>query len=333
MHKLTSALVAGTALLLSTQSFADDSSASLAAGGVVLTQAADIRMAKEDLYVSPKEVRIRFEFVNDTAHDIDTVVAFPLPDIDTSEFTESPLGTVSLDPVNFVNFAVVADGRKIVPEVDQRAFYQGRDVTAVVLSADVPLNLTAPKFGDAMDHLSPAQRRILEGAGLADHESGDAEHPHWLVRTKFWWRQKFPAGRTVVLEHSYQPVTGQSFFTSYDLSADPKQSQYWTANYCLDPATRSAIASRIGGKTASQEAGGMMLAFTTDYILMSGNNWKGPIGHFHLTLDKQKPDDILSLCWDGDLRKTGATTFEATRENFAPKSNIRLLVLENAPKQ
>jgi len=333
MSKLTGALIAGTALLLSTQGFADDSSAALGAGGVVLTQAADIRMAKEDLYVSPKQVRIRFEFVNDSAKDIDTVVAFPLPDLDTSEYTESPLGTVMPDPVNFVGFAVVADGRRIVPQVEQRAFYEGRDVTAIVQSAGVPLNLTSPKFGDAMDHLSPRQRKILEGAGLSDSESGEAEHPHWLVRTKFWWQQKFSAGKTVVLEHSYQPVTGQSFFTSYDLAGDPKQQSYWTTNYCLDAAAHSAIAARIGGKVASEEAGGMMQAFTTDYILMSGNNWKGPIGHFHLTLDKLKPDNILSLCWDGALKKTGATTFEATRDNFAPKSDIRLLVLENAPKQ
>jgi len=333
MHKLTSALIASTALLLSTQSFADDSSASLAAGSVVLTQAADIRMAKEDLTVSPKQVRIRFEFVNDTAHDIDTIVAFPLPDVDLNEFTESPVGTMTGDPVNFVGFAVVADGRRIVPQVEQRAFYQGKDVTAIVRAASVPLNLNDPKFAEITEKLPKAQRKILEDAGLADGESGDAEHPHWLVRTKFWWHQTFPAGKTVVLEHSYQPVTGQSFFTQGDLSGDPKQSEYWTANYCLDAATRATIASRIGGKTASMEAGGMMLAFTTDYILMSGNNWKGPIGHFHLTLDKLKPDDILSLCWDGALKKTGPTTFEAVRDNFAPKSNIRLLVLENAPKQ
>jgi uncharacterized protein DUF4424 len=64
-------------------------------------------------------------------------------------------------------------------------------------------------------------------------------------------------------------------------------------------------------------------------VLSTGNNWKGPIGHFHLTLDKLKPDNVLSLCWDGALRKTGAATFEDTRENFAPKSDIKLLVVED----
>jgi hypothetical protein len=333
MHKLTGALLTGAALLLSTQSFADDSSAALGAGGVVLTQTADIRMAKEDLFVSPKQVRIHFEFVNDSAKDIDTIVAFPLPDIDTNEFTESPIGTMTSDPVNFVDFAVLADGRKIVPQVEQRAFYKGRDVTDIVKRAGVPLNLNDPKFSDIMEKLPKAQRKILEDADLGDSESGAEEHPHWLVRTKFWWHQTFPAHKTVILDHSYQPVTGQSFFTAYDLKGDPKQADYYATNYCLDPAARASLAARIGGKDASMEDGGMMLAFATDYILISGNNWKGPIGHFHLTLDKGKPSDILSLCWDGELKKTGPTTFESTRENFAPKRDIRLLVLEDAPKQ
>ena len=64
---------------------------------------------------------------------------------------------------------------------------------------------------------------------------------------------------------------------------------------------------------------------------MTGNNWKGPIGRFHLTIDKLKADNILSMCWDGDLRKTGATTFEAERTNFAPPRDIKLLVLSGSP--
>ncbi|HEY2068968.1 MAG TPA: DUF4424 family protein [Rhizomicrobium sp.] len=324
----------GAAFLLSTQSFADDSSAALGIGGVVLTQAADIRMAKEDLYVSPKKVRIHFEFVNDSGRDIDTIVAFPLPDIDLNEYTESPLGTITEDPLNFVGFTVVADGRRIIPQVEQRAFYQGRDVTDIVRRAGVPLNLNAPHFDDIMEKLPKEQRKILEDAGLGDSDSGSFEHPHWLVRTKFWWHQVFPAGKTVVLEHDYQPVTGQTFFTAYELKGDAdSNAAYYQRTFCLDASTRAAITARIASKTPSMEDGGMMLAYSTDYILTSGNNWKGPIGRFHLTLDKLKPENILSVCWGGDLKKTGPTTFEATEVNFAPRNNIKMLVLENAPKQ
>jgi hypothetical protein len=312
---------------------ADDSSAALGAGGVVLTQAADIRMAKEDLYVSPGKVRIRFEFTNDSAKDIDTIVAFPLPDIDMNEFTESPVGTMTSDPVNFVGFTVTANGRPVTPQVEQRAIYKGRDVTDIVRRAGVPLNLNDPKFSAVMEKLPRPQRKVLEDAGLADSESGAEEHPHWTVRTKFWWHQTFPAHQTVELRHEYQPVTGQAFFTAYELNNKESDGEYYFKTYCIDPATREAISARIGGKEASLDSGGMLLSFTTDYILLSGNNWKGPIGHFHLTVDKLKPDNILSLCWKGALKKTGATTFEATEDNFAPRSDIKLLVLLTAPKQ
>ncbi|MGH6873190.1 MAG: DUF4424 family protein, partial [Rhizomicrobium sp.] len=206
MLPLALALALPLAVALAPSASADDSSAALGAGGVVLTKADDIRMAKEDLYISPKKVRIRFEFVNDSARDIDTIVAFPLPDIDMSEYTESPVGAMTDDPLNFVGFTVLADGKPVAPQVGQRAVYKGRDVTDIVKRAGVPLNLNDPRFSKLMETLPSDRRKILEAAGLADGESGSFEHPHWTVRTKFWWRQTFPAHRTVVMAHEYQPV-------------------------------------------------------------------------------------------------------------------------------
>ena len=334
MQVYRGALLAGAALLFASQSLADDSSAALSAGGLELTQAADIRMASEDLYISPGKVRIRFAFANDSGKDIDTVVAFPLPDIDSSVFFEEPLGTITDDPVNFVGFTVVADGKRIAPQVEQRAIYNGRDVTALLAAQHIPVNVISRKNPDIMLHLAPAQIKALHAAGLSDGESGEGEHPHWIIRTKFFWHQKFPARKTVVLEHSYQPVTGSTFYTSYDLKDDPKNadSRHWNTNYCIDPGTLKTLAARIGPKDAKGDDGSMMEAQTTDYILTSGNNWKGPIGHFHLTLDKEKPANLLSLCWDGTLKKTGATTFEFAQDNYAPPRDIRLLVLSDIPK-
>ncbi len=334
MLSYRSALLAGAPLLFASQSLADDSSAALGAGGVVLTQTADIRMAKEDLYVSPDKVRIRFEFANDSAKDINTVVAFPLPDIESSVFDEEPIGNMTADPVNFVGFSVTADGKRIAPQVEQRAIYKGRDVTATLAALHIPVDVVSQTNIHALDHLTPAQIKTLHAADLTDSESGPGEHPHWTIRTKFFWNQKFPAGKTVVLEHSYQPVTGGTFYTSLDLDGDPRNpdSRRWNKNYCIDSDTLKTITARIGSKTGKPEDGGNMEAETTDYILMSGNNWKGPIGHFHLTLDKEKPDNILSLCWGGTFKKSGATTFDFTQDNYAPPRDIHLLVLSNIPK-
>lgn len=330
MNSIRSITFACAALVWARPAFADDSSAALGAGGIVLMQSADIRMTAEDLRISPKEVRIRFEFANDSGKDIDTVVAFPLPDIDNYKFWGEPLGKTTSDPLNFVGFEVVADGRSVPVEVEQRALLEGRDVTGIVKSAGAPVNVIVG--GKGIDKLSKAGLAILERARLVERD-GDNVIAKWTARTKFFWRHHFPAGKTVVLEQRYQPVTGQSFFGNSELNGkNDEDSRFYQKNFCLDGATRSAIAARIAqSKKADPQNGGLLNAFTTDYILMTGNNWKGPIGRFHLTVDKLRPDNILSMCWDGNLRKTGPTTFEAEQENFAPARDIKLLVLTSAP--
>ncbi len=322
-------LAAAALLAASFPALADDSSAELGAGGLVLTRSADIRMAAEDLSVSPRAISARFVFVNGGKRDIDTIVAFPLPDIDTSRFTEEPLGTTTSDPVNFVGFQITEGGRAVPFKVEQRAIYEGRDVTAVVRAAGLPLNVVDPTFAKRMDALPRAARQMLEKAGLSDSQSGEGEHPHWTVRTRFYWNEHFPMGRSVVLEEHYRPVTGQALFGASELKDDNEDGRYWRKTYCLDEATRTAAGRMIAAQTrADPQGGGYITALSTDYVLSTGNNWKGPIGRFHLVLDKLRPDNLLSTCWDAPLGKTGETTFESTRENFAPKGDIRLLVLQ-----
>ncbi|HEY1614944.1 MAG TPA: DUF4424 family protein [Rhizomicrobium sp.] len=312
---------------------ADDSSAALGAGGLVLTRSDDIRMTAEELRISPRAVSAHFVFVNQGKGDIETIVAFPLPDIDTSRFTEEPLGTTTGTALNFVGFEIREDGRTVAYRTEQRAFYQGRDVTDRVLTAGLPLNILDPTFQKKIDGLSRDGRKALEKAGLTDSESGETEHPHWTVRTRFYWNQRFPAGRQVVLDERYRPVTGQALFGASELKDNDEDGRYWRKIYCLDAPTRMSASRMIAQKhTADAQNGAYLTALSTDYVLTTGNNWKGPIGHFHLVLDKLQPDSLLSTCWNEPLVRTGPTTFESTLENFAPGSDIRLLVLQrNAP--
>ena len=306
--------------------FADDSSAALAAGGLVFTKQADIRMASEDLFISPKQVKVRYEFVNDGKKDVQTVVAFPLPDIDVREFWYEPLGTTIGTAPNFMGFALTVDGRKVEAKPDERALLDGRDITAQVRAAGLPINIIGDVMMKTLDHLAPALRKSLLAQGLLEGEK-DEVHPHWIAKTSFWWHQIFPAGKTVVIEHSYQPVTGQSFFGQESLS-DKDEGRANRKAFCIDASTRAAIESRIAKLDKSGVNGAYLEAYTTEFVLKTANNWKGPIGRFRLTLDKLKPENLLSLCWDGDLKKTGATTFEAARDNFAPTRDIKLLVLQ-----
>lgn len=78
---------------------ADDSSATIAAGGLVFQHNDAVRMLREDLYLSPNRVRIHFVFENTTSRDITLLVAFPLPDLPS--FIDHDLGTMTKDPLNF----------------------------------------------------------------------------------------------------------------------------------------------------------------------------------------------------------------------------------------
>lgn len=324
--------VLGLAASAQVPALANDSSATLGTGGLMLTTTADVRMASEDLFISPKQIRIRYEFVNDAKQDLDLLVAFPLPDINAYEFFEEPLGTVTNDPLNFVNFQVKQDGRRVPVQVEQRAFFENKDVTVIVKKSGVPINAVHPKYGTDLNKVPKAQMAALVKAGIAEME-GDYLHPRWTARTKFFWKQHFPAGKTLVLEQTYQPVTGQAFFSQYDLKADDKSDEdmYWKKTYCIDKGTQSTLARMIKARSAkgsNDAAPGLLVTYATDYILKTANNWKGPIGKFHMTLDKLKPANVLSLCWDGDLKKTGATRFEFTRDSFSPAQDVKLVVIE-----
>jgi hypothetical protein len=328
MQKTIGALIAGGLLIAAAPAFADDSSASLGAGGIVFTRNTPVRMAAENLYVGPKAVRIRFEFVNDTAKDVDTIVAFPLPDIELYQFAESALGTVTDDPVNFIGFKAVVDGKPVAFKVEQRAFAGGKDVTALIASTGLQVNLVAGDGWQKLDKLSPEKHKRLIDGGILETDGAGNYYPKWQVRTKFFWPQHFPAHNRVVIEHSYQPVTGQSFAVSSEF--DGSMENPFATQFCLDAATLARVKAMMKAHKGTPDgmSPGMLIAYETDYILKTANNWNGPIGRFHLTLDKLKPDNTLSLCWDGELKKTGPTTFESTLTNFAPTRDIHLLVLE-----
>jgi len=144
------------------------------------------------------------------------------------------------------------------------------------------------------------------------------------MRTRFYWTQRFPAHRTLIIGHSYQPITGGG------MPPEDVVESYGASRYCMDRWTRLAIDAKAAWRRLRQgwNQYSVLREYQTDYILETARTWHGPIGRFHLTVDKLKAGNILSLCWDGPLAKTGPTTYEFTAVNFTPARDIRMLVLE-----
>jgi len=313
------ALLAGLGLAAAR---ANDSTAVIESGDLQITANPDIAMVAEELFVSAKEVRVAYRFHNASQRPIDTLVAFPLPDITVGEDVQYDVESGEAE--NFIGFEASAGERRLAPALNLRATRHGVDRTGLLAAHGLPV-LPFGDLYDRLERLRPDARAALEAADLVDwHTSFGAggkplPNAHWTARAAFHWRQRFPAGETVAVGHRYRPVAGVTFFSQHTLD-DPRMRR----TYCMEDDFLRAARNRL-----AQSPGGMVRVI--HYVLTTANNWRGPIGEFRLVVDKGAPENLVSLC-RGGIRKTGATTFEFRARNFVPKDDLKVLIIESAPR-
>jgi Domain of unknown function (DUF4424) len=288
---------------------ANDSTAEHAAGGLVLTRSAEIDMVSEDLFVSADEVRVRYVFRNRSPRDIRTVVAFPMPDRDLAEEWDMDVAYPS-------GFETRVGGRPVKMEVDRRAVQGGVDYSHLLASKGV----LPTSDGEALNRLSAGDRAGLIKRGLVQADEGHLM-PAWTVRESWYWQQVFPAGRDVVVEHSYAPGTGGSVDSALSLPgfrATP-EGRAMIRDYCVDSAFLAGLdrLRRRGGGAPERRVG---------YILTTGGNWRSPIGSFRLAVDKGAPGNLVSFCGEG-VRKTSPTRFEMLKRNWRPDRDLKVLIV------
>jgi hypothetical protein len=343
--------VAAAALLLAMPAAANDSAAELAAGGLELVRTEAITMQREDLVLSPSEVRVRYEMRNDTGQPVTLRVAFPMPEV--PHMTPGGMTTgpddgngpynIALRPPtdpNFLAFRVWSDGQEIKPELEIRATLpDGRDVAAdlrrigglsLVMQPGLFVEGDAPLPADTVDR--------LRALGAYETLDDKAWRLPWTTRIAFHWMQTFAPGVTVV-EHSYRPVIGARFIVPKEAGTieasgrgDPMR------DFCIDAQTEKAIRELAAQKRRSHPDDGMLSGFTLAYILQTARNWRGPIGTFHLTLTGgpiagdlggRGESRVISLCTDLPLARTGPQRFEATVRDYVPKEDLRILFVSD----
>jgi hypothetical protein len=321
--------------------YANDTTATLGAGGLELTVSTDIAMEKEELYLSTEGVRVSYLFRNSSAADIRTRVAFPMPEVPFGPFDNIVLPEPGAE--NFVGFTVKADDQPIAPELHVQAisapvdddakpaFPQGADMTEAVRRAGLPVNAGLESWKSTLAEMPRSRREALVAEGLLYDDGGDASPdgivPQWSMRETYHWEQTFPAGEAVRIEHHYKPVSGMSFFAGDPSDMDTIETAF-AERYCLD---RNGLAGvrRLLGKAREAAAAGKddayVFATETESVLRTGANWKGPIGDFRMTIDKLHPDAVMSTCAEG-IAKTGPTTFTVDRTDFTPTHDVRFIV-------
>ncbi len=148
---------------------ADDSTASLKTGGLVLEKTDKIALVSEDLYLSPTAVKVSYRFRNLTNADVETTVAFPMPDVTGSVDMTVAMPEPGRD--NFLGFVTRVDGKPVDSQVEQRAFLAAPgkpdiEITDRLKKLRVPLVPTVEAAGAALAALSAPERKALADAGI-----------------------------------------------------------------------------------------------------------------------------------------------------------------------
>lgn len=330
-HLLAAGLAAGL-IVPAGQAAANDSTAELATGGLVLTKTADIEMRSEDLFISTKEIRVTYRFRNTSAQDKTVTVAFPMPDI-TLDYIDNMTSVPHEGVENFLDFSTKADGRPVTTHVEVKAFADGVDQTDLLRRMKIPLY---PSIEDeTLDKLPPAEWDRFEKLGLGavseyDGGKGWEKHltPAWTLKTTYYFEQTFPAGRDVTIEHRYTPSVGASAGTSVgqtyiDQATNREVPSDAIAKYCVDSGMLAAVAR---AQTAAKQDFPPFTEERIAYVLKTGANWAAPIGDFRLVIDKGAAHNLLSLCAEG-VKKISPTQFEIRRTNYSPAHDLDILIL------
>lgn len=330
MSMLRKALFASLALGIAPAG-ANDSTAELSTGGLILSRTDAVSMESEELFLSREKVTVDYVFRNGSDKDVDTIVAFPMPEISGSPYT---IPSIPNDPSdNFLGFEVMQDGTAVKPSLEQRAFAAGIDVSADLKAQNIPFYPFGEAATDALAKLPAdvAQDWVDRGMIVVDeYDDGSGwksvRTPFWQLRSTYWWRTTFPAGKDVRVSHRYKPSVGGTVGLTFFW--DGKfQGQYddYKKRYCMDSAFENAVrkASRQGSDAAPA-----LFESRLAYVLTTGGNWAlGSIGKFKLTVDKGSPDSLVSFCGT-NVRKVGPTTFEMTADEFYPEHDLDILFLD-----
>jgi hypothetical protein len=334
VRPISLSLLTSAALLLSgvgvLPSLANDSSAELSVGGLVFTRSDDVSLESEDLAITPDVVTVRYRFLNQSPKPVTLTVAFPVPDLDLSEGDN--LAIPSNNSTNFLGFETKVDGKPIDFTIRQSAVLGTKDVSAALKKAGVPLLPIGPQQARLSD-LPDQTREQLMGQGLLLQNGNDERgkplyEAAWTVKTAAVRQQTFAPNHPVLVEHRYHTSLGISFDTvlrrglrqNRALAAEIER---YRKDYCVSDAFLVSLDKLAG---AGEANAAKVQERRISYVLKTGANWAGPIKDFRLTVDKQKPDRLVSFCAD-HIKAISPTVVEFTAKDFTPDKDLKILIV------
>lgn len=349
LRQMGFSLAAALALAPLSPVFANDGFGGLSATGLSFGNTDAVTMLSEDLFIGLDRISVDYLFKNTSEQDVTGQMIFPLPPISVWSLYQGMINLPEAPfPDNLVGFTAVVDGKPVAVSIDRIAVIEaehsegspesvyydtpGREVTARLNQEGLPLSLDIDQVSAALAAL-PDRQAALERDGIAvwyEGETDDAARlgfPQWSIIYRYHWTQTFPAGAELRVSHDYNNYpAGGLLFWQHPASEDYLQEMI--AAYCIDEGTSKAMAKAVQGTDPdSGEATQLGIGYFLSYVLRTANSWAGPIGHFRLTLDKGRPENVISLCADG-LKKTSATTFALERSDYTPTQDLQIMIVE-----
>jgi hypothetical protein len=310
--------------------FANDTSAELSVGGLVFTRSAEVSLESEDLTITPDLVTVKYRFLNHAPTPVTLTIAFPLPDIDLSEGESYSIP--SLDSTNFVGFETKVDGAPVKFTVHQTAFLGSQDISAALHAANVPLLPLGPEEIRLAELPQATRDQLIKQGLLLPNGTDDQGHQlyegAWTVKTAVVRQQTFPPNRPVTVEHRYHTSVGMSFDTVLRKGlrlnkAMAAEVEKYRKEYCVSDAFLASL-DRLGGDGQANTT--KLQERRISYVLKTGANWAGPIKDFNLTVDKQKPDRLISFC-PNQGRASTPTLTQFTAKDFTPDRDLKILIV------
>lgn len=344
-------LLAGFAAILPVAAQANDGFGGITATGLTFSQTEDVAMLTEDLYISENKITVDYVFKNTSATDVTGEVIFPMPPISLWEINN---GSINLPEDatrdNLVNFTAKVGGKSVDVKIDRVAIKfaeseegwptssaqydtPGTDVTDVLTKMGIPLTLDNEVVVAKLVGLTKAQQDELAAAGLAEFFGSDGSQDgaageavaNWAIVLRYHWTQTFPAGKELAVSHGYENYPAGAIFGWSPGSETDEYSSETAKTYCIDAGTSKAMSAALKqvSETETIYQGG---ASFPEYVLRTANSWAGPIGKFKLTVDKGRPENVVSFCADG-VTKTGPTTFVVEKTDYVPEKDLKIIIV------
>ncbi len=294
------------------------------ANGIIVRDEKNIKIEREDLYITNDKIEVSYVFKNYSQEDITTEVAFPIP-----PYGYRPEGHIKY-PL-YTDFTVYVNGEKQPFSELTRALVHDKDYTDKLKSMNISIkDFNESNWGHGIFHWKffaqkkEEQKKLID-AGIVEITEDLGEPyamPAWQVETTYFWKQSFPAGSEVRIKHTYAPTISDTY--------NPYQDKIFVnRNNAINPknATLPEILCLNDELKKWEEARkSRMYVAIVDYILTTANHWKRPIKEFHLIIEadtRREVNQRVSTCFERNkLKKINNYRYELTINDFEPKDEI-----------